>query len=237
MTGRPLPSLFPGAGLCYNSANSSRVSRRRVNVPARDTGKADFPMRRDSTPFALSPQEVSRFWQLVDRQANDADCWLWKGCRNGFGYGVITIRQRQFRAHRIAFMLGVGDIPPGDHHGTTCVCHRCDTRLCCNPSHLWLGSNADNSADRHAKGRDAIGDRNGGRLHPETRARGSRNGGSKLTEDDVYLIFDALATGETHRSIGKRFGVGSTTIDAINRGKYWSHLRRLTIAPDADVTP
>lgn len=42
-------------------------------------------------------------------------------------------------------------------------------------AHLFLGSNADNAADRDAKGRQATGDRSGSRLYPERLPRGGRH--------------------------------------------------------------
>lgn len=52
------------------------------------------------------------------------------------------------RAHRIAWYLSFGPIPPG-----LCVLHKCDVMRCVRHDHLFLGTHADNSADRDAKGR------------------------------------------------------------------------------------
>lgn len=76
-------------------------------------------------------------------------CFLWQGTRNWKGYGYMFYRGRTIGVHRIAYMLKKGAIPKGMQ-----VCHTCDTRNCCNPDHLWLGSNADNHKDKDAKGRN-----------------------------------------------------------------------------------
>ena len=87
---------------------------------------------------------------LIQPEPNSG-CWLWWGVVNGAGYGRIGLGSRKQGmdfAHRVAYRLFRGEIPEGQH-----VLHRCDTPLCANPDHMFLGSRVDNMQDCSAKGR------------------------------------------------------------------------------------
>jgi hypothetical protein len=92
---------------------------------------------------------AERFWEKVDQRADDV-CWLWNGrARHWAGYGMFHVgNDRAEQAHRVAYALAIGPIPSG-----LGVLHRCDNPPCCNPSHLFLGTQADNLKDMWAKGR------------------------------------------------------------------------------------
>ena len=130
--------------------------------------------------MATRKSTAERFWAKVDRSDGPDACWPWTGHRARRGYGQFKMFGRSVPAHRVAWELTNGPIPPGDHFGTMCACHRCDNPPCCNPTHLFLGSMADNVADRDAKGRGVFlgpirpssGDQHHTRLHPEKLHRG-----------------------------------------------------------------
>ena len=82
-----------------------------------------------------------------------SDCWLWIGASNNGNYGKMGITYsknivKYIDAHRVSYMLHIGEIPAG-----LCVLHKCDTPSCVNPDHLFLGTHADNFADMDKKGR------------------------------------------------------------------------------------
>lgn len=175
-----------------------------------------------------------RFWRKVDKKS-ESECWEWKANIVG-GYGVFAFSHlKTIKAHRFSYELKYGKIPDG-----MLVCHHCDNPKCVNPNHLFLGTPADNMRDRDAKGRQAKGDANGARLHPERMARGkkhgsylhpesvpkgSKNGRTKLTESDVVNIKKLLKTKESQASIGKRFGVTRFVIWKIKVGLSWAHIK------------
>jgi hypothetical protein len=98
-----------------------------------------------------------RFWIKVDRSGGPDACWEWtsksvKRSKCGLAYGDFRVsRNKVIGAHRMAWELTNGPIPDG-----LCVCHKCDNPLCCNPSHHFLGTRADNVADMLAKGRKGV---------------------------------------------------------------------------------
>ena len=131
-------------------------------------------------------------------------CWLWQGSRDLNGYGKVMFGGKTWRAHRLAYTYYRGAIPAG-----LAVCHTCDTPLCCNPDHHFLGTVGDNNTDRHRKGRSA---------------HGERSGHAKLTADQVREI-RALSAAKVRRAdIADRFGVSIHNIKRIVARATWKHL-------------
>lgn len=90
--------------------------------------------------------EERYFWGRIDRP--NIGCWQWTGGRFNNGYGAFWQNGSTKRAHRAAWIFANGVIPEG-----MLVCHHCDNRGCCRPSHLFLGTALDNQRDCIAKGR------------------------------------------------------------------------------------
>jgi hypothetical protein len=94
-----------------------------------------------------------RFREKVDSSAGPDACWPWTAAihgRRNSKYGSFSISPTNIQqAHRVAWELAKGPIPDDMN-----VLHSCDNGLCCNPKHLFLGSQADNVHDMVAKGRN-----------------------------------------------------------------------------------
>lgn len=101
------------------------------------------PGRNQHTP--LSPEQ--RFWEKVDTSGGKDACWFWQGTVTG-GYGGLTVNGKATRAHRFSYQLAYGEPAKG-----LWVLHRCDQPLCVNPTHLFLGTRQQNTADMVAKRR------------------------------------------------------------------------------------
>lgn len=134
-------------------------------------------------------------------------CWLWLGPVDEDGYGASKLFGER-RAHRAAWTMANGPIPPG-----ASILHRCDNPPCINPDHLFLGDPTSNMKDRAAKGRYVKGDAHHWHARPETVQRGERHPGSKLSDAEVAEIRALYATGEhTQTALALRYGVSVSAV-------------------------
>lgn len=155
----------------------------------------------------LTEKQIERFQSYVDRQGED-ECWNWKASRSKHGYGQFVPRAGiNLRSHRVAYYLGHG-VEPAELK----VCHKCNNRACCNPSHLFLGTQQDNLADARAKGRmkDTM-----------PKNKGECNGRAKLTAEKVRTIRGATGT---VTELSHTFGVSRMTISKVRRRELWPHV-------------
>ena len=150
------------------------------------------------------------FWSKISITDKIKDCWEWGGAKTTHGYGNVRINKQYLKAHRVAFMMANGEIPEG-----YIVCHICDNRSCCNPSHLMLGTTKSNAADMLLKNRQRK------RIQASSM---SVNGNSKLSIKDVIEIRRSYSAKELNQyQLAEKFNVTQPNIGAILRNETWRH--------------
>lgn len=145
----------------------------------------------------ISDSDKVRFWSKVDRSG---DCWLWQSSRMPNGYGRFHLGARESHpcyAHRTAWELTHGPIPKG-----LSVLHHCDVRACCKPSHLFLGTQADNMQDAARKGR----------LHVRRPKR------QVVSDAQVAEMIALRQAGLTLVAIAARYNVSKAFVSLVARG-------------------
>jgi hypothetical protein len=175
----------------YNVCSSNQTNRNQTQ-----TGKDAIFLGAAAESAALS----RRFWSHV-AVLGGGECWLCDLSVGGVGgHRQFTFRtaDRQYHlyAHRVAWLLVNGPIPDDLK-----VCHRCDVPSCCNPAHLFLGTQADNLNDARAKGRliDGLG--------------------ARCLSDAAYVdILTSSRERGTGLDLARKHGVSRVTVSRIRNG-------------------
>lgn len=140
------------------------------------------------------------FWDNVDVRGRN-ECWHWLKGASG-EYGVSCYKGKTWRASRLSYLFEYGEFDLSLH-----VCHKCDNPICVNPSHLFLGTNADNVRDRDSKNR-------------QWRPSGELSENATLTNDNVLFICREKDS-YTVKELADMFDVSTVNIYNILNGKSW----------------
>lgn len=133
-------------------------------------------------------------------------CRIWGGLRKEFGHGILNIAGKRALVHRAAWEAERGPIPDG----LDCL-HNCpggDNPACWNVDHLWLGTQADNNADRDRKGRHVA-------------LKGERHGRAKVCDADIIAI---RRDPRLNCVIGADYDISGGQVGRIKARKAWPHV-------------
>lgn len=153
--------------------------------------------------ITLTSKDKNRFWSKINT-GDPNDCWTWTAATEN-GYGRVGIQGRLFLAHRLAWILEFGDLSDDLD-----VLHKCDNRSCCNPNHLFLGTQLDNIKDMVSKNRHI---------------RGETVPNSKLSANQVNEIRELLKNGIKATEIADMFNINTGTVSKIKKGRLWAWLK------------
>ena len=131
-------------------------------------------------------------------------CWIWTGIIDKqTGYAVANIDGKKSSVHRLSYRLWHGETVNGKY-----VCHKCDTRPCVNPDHLYLGTPKENYRDMQSRGR----------ANPP---KGEKQGKAKLTD---ALVLQIRSSPLSHAHWARTLGVAGSTILNARKRTFWKHL-------------
>lgn len=134
--------------LCDNEIDSNSPSYCTFHF-RRQTGEKTVEGSASNALTKINASQISKFWSLVDKSGGPNACWPWKGKSvDKSGYGRYALFGRSLAASRVALHL-----KSPLYRSDIYACHRCDNRLCCNPSHLFPGDRFANEEDRKEKGK------------------------------------------------------------------------------------
>ena len=136
------------------------------------------------------------------------ECWEWLGSKTKKGYGNIWFEKQMRHAHRVSWMLHNGPITKG-----LCVCHSCDNPICIRPSHLFLGTIADNNIDMTQKGR------------ANRASFGEKNPKAKFSADQIRQIRAMYANDEYNQyELAEMFNASQGHINNIITRRIWKQI-------------
>lgn len=143
--------------------------------------------------------------KILDRSVrNENGCLIYSLSINSSGYGSVWYGNTKTGVHRAIWMMQNGKIPKG-----MVIAHRCDSKKCCEISHLFLATQKENQQDCIMKGRKPIG---------------IDHVNSKYTEDQIRSVKQLIQQGLNDNEIFKKTGVLKSSIQWIRTGNAWKHI-------------
>jgi hypothetical protein len=140
---------------------------------------------------------------------SDSGCWEWQRARLKAGYGKLKYKQKHYLVHRLAYVLWRGAFSDQQ-----VVCHSCDNPRCCNPQHLFTGSQGDNLTDMRRKWRGYV----------LRTYKGEESGTAKLTDSLVKSIRQDKVSGATDIALARKYNVSRACVRSVIARKTWKHV-------------
>jgi hypothetical protein len=154
-------------------------------------------------------QTVAEWLSTHVAVAGKDDCWpAVGGGYNKKGWHVtFKASGGRYLAHRAAYVLANGEIPSGKF-----VLHKCDNPKCCNPNHLFLGTQSDNAKDMWRKGRSNIKSVPLGTVFGPSPFR-------KVSQEDFERGVRDYCDGATQKQVAASLGITDVAFGFMLRGK------------------
>ena len=150
---------------------------------------------------SMNNKTEDRFWSHVNTSGGVDSCWPWMKRLNHDGYGQFAFKSKPVSAHRMAFLFSGGTIPDD-----FLVLHKCDNPACCNPKHLFVGTHADNMADKVSKNR-------------QSRIFGEKHPNAKLSNRRVLALKKLRSLGWRQTTLAVFFGISRPHVSDVCSGR------------------
>lgn len=163
-------------------------------------------------------EKLVRMSERMDPMPNqEIGCLIWKGQLDTHKkYGIISINCRKMSAHVASLLIkeNITEMPKDDQGRIMLACHICPNKLCCEPSHIELGTYDKNNLDDRI--RDGTIKRNDPKRAYLTEQQAIEVKLSRLhLEDPNYITIDERA---------EKYGIPRHIITSIDYGHSWAHL-------------
>jgi hypothetical protein len=158
-----------------------------------DTNVSPSKKRRFCSRKCSNNSRIDTVQTMKDKSKLVNGCLIWQGCINDDGYGTISHKGKQYKVHRLAYILEYGEVPDG-----MVVMHRCDMPSCFHIDHLVLGTVKDNVIDM---------------------ARKDRHGKISLKRKVVSEIVERYNNGELGKDLAEEYGIARSTVSRYINGR------------------
>jgi hypothetical protein len=173
--------------------------------------------RKKTGPKPIDP--ALRFWPKVDKNGPihpvHGQCWIWTATKISSGYGEFHLKRdgnKDILARIYSYEMAYGIPEPGLY-----ILHKCDTTLCVNPAHLFAGTQKENIADMHRKGRQ-----------PPVECRtmkGEDHPGATTNDEEVKIMRKLSDAGKSFKQVCQAFPhLSDMVVYGVITRKSWRHL-------------